>query len=211
MISADVQLERNERHLIAAAQTGEHAAFAKLVDAYQSTLYNAAYRILSDKEAAADATQEALLSAYRALKTFRGGSFKAWMLRIVTNTCYDQLRRKQRRPTSSLEALLVGPGIHRAFTDKAEDPESYVLRQDLGQTLQRGLGTLSLDQRIAIVLSDIHGLSYPEIAEIADVPVGTIKSRISRGRARLRDYLLKEEGLRGPRRYRHSEQIAAIS
>lgn len=183
----------DERALVAAAQNGEPAAFEELVDAYQSILFNAAYRILSDEDAAADAAQEALLSAYRALKTFRGGSFKAWILRIVTNSCYDQLRRKRRRPTSSLEALLTGPNIHRAFTDKAEDPESYVLRQDLGQVLQRGLCMLSVDQRTAVVMSDIYGLSYPEIAEIANVPVGTIKSRISRGRARLRDYLLRQE------------------
>ncbi len=189
----ELRCERDEGQLIAAAQKGDQVAFEELVNVYQSILFNAAYRILSDTEAAADATQEALLSVYRALKTFRGGSFKAWMLRIVTNACYDQLRRKQRRPTCSLEALLVGPGIHRAFIEKTEDPESYVLRQDLGQTLQRGLSMLSLDQRTAVVLSDIHGLSYPEIAEIAGVPVGTIKSRISRGRARLRDYLLEQE------------------
>ncbi|MFQ5593389.1 MAG: sigma-70 family RNA polymerase sigma factor, partial [Anaerolineae bacterium] len=199
--------ERNEQQLVTAAQNGEQAAFEDLVNAYQSMLFNAAYRILSDEEAAADAAQEALMSAYRAIATFRGGSFKAWMLRIVTNASYDQLRRKQRRPTSSLEALMVGPGTHGAFTAKTENPESYVLRQDLGRTLQRGLDMLSLDQRTAVVLSDIHGLSYPEIAEIADVPIGTVKSRISRGRARLRDYLLKQEGLT-PRHYLHAERLA---
>lgn len=202
--------ERNEQQLVTAAQNGEQAAFEDLVNAYQSMLFNAAYRILSDEEAAADAAQEALLSAYRALATFRGGSFKAWMLRIVTNASYDQLRRKQRRPTSSLEALLVGPGTHGAFTDKTENPESYVLRQDLGRTLQRGLDMLSLDQRTAVVLSDIHGLSYPEIAEIAEVPIGTVKSRISRGRARLRDYLLNQEGL-APRHYLHAERLAVVT
>ncbi len=206
----DVQCTGGERQLIIAAQAGDETAFKGLVEAYQASLYNTAFRILGDQEAAADAIQEALFSAYQALQTFRGGSFKAWMLRIVTNACYDQLRRKQRRPTSSLDALLVGPGIHHAFTDKTEDPETYVLRQDLGQTIQRGLCMLSLDQRIAVVLSDIHGLSYPEIAEIAGVPVGTIKSRISRGRARLRDYLLQQEGM-VPQHYPRSEQILAIT
>lgn len=206
----DTQIEWTEEELIDAAQNGSEAAFRELVDTYQSLLFNTAYRILSDQDAAADATQEALLSAYRALDSFRGGSFKAWMLRIVTNACYDQLRRKQRRPTSSLEALLVGPGVHHAFSDKSEDPEGYVLRQDLGETIQRGLRTLSLDQRTAIVLSDVHGLSYPEIAEIAGVPVGTIKSRISRGRARLRDYLLNQDGV-VPRRYRAGAQLTVTS
>ncbi|MFQ5342616.1 MAG: sigma-70 family RNA polymerase sigma factor [Anaerolineae bacterium] len=206
----EARCQRDEQQLVMAAQNGEPAAFEELVDAYQSMLFNAAYRILSDREAAADAAQEALLSAYRALATFRGGSFKAWLLRIVTNASYDQLRRKQRRPTSSLEALLVGPGTHRAFTDRTENPESYVLRQDLGRMLQCGLNTLSLDQRTAIVLSDIHGLSYPEIAEVANVPVGTVKSRISRGRARLRDYLLEQEGL-ALRRHLHLERVPVVA
>lgn len=203
----DTQRGRDEEQLIAKAQTGDQAAFQTLMEPYQSLLFNVAYRILGDHDGAADATQEALLSAYRALKSFRGGSFKAWMLRIVTNACYDQLRRKQRRPTSSLEALLVGPGLHHVFTDKSEDPESYVLRQDLGQIIQRGLKTLSLDQRTAIVLSDIHELSYPEIAEIAGVPVGTIKSRISRGRAQLRDYLLQQDDV-VPRHYQPAGMAA---
>lgn len=205
----DVRNQQDEKTLVTAAQSGDQTAFRKLVDAYQSMLFNTAYRILGDGEAAADVTQEALLSMYRALETFRGGSFKAWILRIVTNACYDYLRRKKRRPTSSLEALLVGPGIHHTFTDTTEDPESYVLRRDLGQVIQRGLKTLSVDQRVAIVLSDIHGLSYPEIAEIEGVPIGTIKSRISRGRARLRDYLLKQDGL-VPRRYQPSEQALVM-
>lgn len=195
----DAQHEWNEEHLIKAAQNGDQAAFNELAEAYQSQLFNTAYRILGDGEAAADATQDTLLSAYLALKSFRGGSFKAWMLRIVTNACYDQLRQKQRRRTTSLEALLVGPGVHGAFIDGLEDPETCVLRQDLGRTIQLGLGTLSLEQRTAVVLSDIQGLSYPEIAEVLDVPVGTVKSRISRGRARLRSFLLEQERMQNGR------------
>ena len=205
----DARCDWDERELVAAAQRGDEAAFRQIVETYQALLFSTAYHILGDQEAAADATQEALVSAYRALVTFRGGSFKAWMLRIVTNACYDQLRRKRRRPTSSLEALLVGPGIHRVFIDRSEDPESYVLRQDLSQIIQQGLNTLSLNQRTAVVLSDIHGLSYPEIAEIAGVPLGTVKSRISRGRARLRDYLLAQAGV-VPRRYVYPERAVAV-
>jgi RNA polymerase sigma-70 factor (ECF subfamily) len=189
-----------EEKLIEAAREGDARAFATLMAPYQGLLYNTAYRILGDGEAAADATQETLLSVYRALDRFRGGSFKAWLLRIVTNACYDHLRRKQRRPTSSLEVLLVGTRVHRAFIESMEDPEDYVIRRDLGRIIQRGLRLLNDDQRVAIVLSDIHGLSYPEIAEITGVPVGTVKSRISRGRARLRDYLLKQDAI-VPRRY----------
>ncbi len=192
--------KHEEEKLIEAAREGDAQAFATLMASYQSLLYNTAYRILGDSEAAADATQEALFSAYRALDRFRGGSFRAWLLRIVTNACYDHLRRKQRRPTSSLEVLLVGTRVHRAFLESMEDPEDYVIRRDLGRIIQRGLRLLNDDQRVAIVLSDIHGLSYPEIAEITGVPVGTVKSRISRGRARLRDYLMGQDAV-VPRRY----------
>ena len=181
--------EREEQRLVEAARCGDAQAFERLMAPYESLLYNVAYRILGDGEAAADAIQETLLSVYQALDAFRGGSFKAWLLRIVTNACYDQLRRRRRRPTSSLEALLVGARVHRAFMERVEDPEEYVIRRDLGRMIQRGLRLLNHDQRVAVVLSDIHGLSYPEIAEITGVPVGTVKSRISRGRARLRDYL----------------------
>lgn len=192
----------DEQALIAAAQQGDVGAFNRLVLAYQNMVYNLAYRILSDGDAAADATQDAFLSAYRAIGRFRGGSFKAWLLRIVTNACYDQLRVKQRRPTASLEALLVtDPAPGPSFADEAEGPEEYALRQELSQIIQAGIGTLPADQRIALVLSDIQGFSYQEIAEITDVSLGTVKSRLSRARAKLRDFLLASGELL-PARYR---------
>jgi len=190
-----------EQDLIERAQDGDLRAFNELVRRYQGLVYNVAYRILGDTDAAADATQDAFLSAYRALDSFRGGSFKAWVLRIVTNSCYDQLRRKKRQPSSSLEALLVGPGAHDAFVDQAENPEAYAMRKDLGRIIQEGLRTLPPEQRITLILSDIQGLHYKEIAEITGVELGTVKSRLSRGRARMREYLQAHEELL-PRQYR---------
>jgi RNA polymerase sigma-70 factor (ECF subfamily) len=200
----------DERALIAAAQRGKVPAFNQLVLTYQSMVYNLAYRILGDADAAADASQDTFLSAFRAIKKFRGGSFKAWLLRIATNTCYDRLRYKQRRPTSSLEALLVEPDHPSSFTDPTEGPEDYTLRQELGQVIQAGLNTLPSDQRIALVLSDVQGLSYQEIAEATRSSLGTVKSRLSRGRARLRDYLL-EQGELLPARYRLRSRESAAS
>ena len=191
----------DEKALITAAQQGEIRAFNQLVLTYQSMVYNLAYRILGDAEAAADASQDTFLSAFRAIKKFRGGSFKAWLLRIATNMCYDQLRYKQRRPTSPLEALLVETDHPSSFTDPTEGPEHYALRQELGRAIQAGLNTLPPDQRVALVLSDVQGFSYREIAEITRSSLGTIKSRLSRGRAKLRDYLL-EQGELLPARYR---------
>lgn len=180
----------DEQRLIAQAQRGDLHAFNQLVLVYQSMLYNVAYRILGDGDAAADATQDAFVSAYKAIARFRGGSFKAWLLRIVTNACYDQLRVKQRRPADSLDDMLVEPEHDATLRDDSESPEDFVLRQELGAAIQRGLGTLPPDQRITLVLSDIEGLSYDEIAEVTRVSLGTVKSRLSRARSKLRDYLL---------------------
>lgn len=180
----------DEQRLIAQAQRGDLHAFNQLVLAYQSMLYNIAYRILGDGDAAADATQDAFVSAYKAIARFRGGSFKAWLLRIVTNACYDQLRVKQRRPADSLDDMLVEPEHDATLRDDSESPEDFVLRQELGAAIQRGLSTLPPDQRITLVLSDIEGLSYDEIAEVTRVSLGTVKSRLSRARSKLRDYLL---------------------
>jgi RNA polymerase sigma factor (sigma-70 family) len=191
----------DEKALIAAAQQGEVPAFNQLVLTYQSMVYNLAYRILGDADAAADASQDTFLSAFRAIKKFRGGSFKAWLLRIATNACYDQLRYKQRRPTSPLEALFAETDHPPSFTDPTEGPEDYTLRQELGRAIQVGLNTLPPDQRIALVLSDVQGLSYQEIAEVTRSSLGTVRSRLSRGRAKLRDYLL-DQGELLPARYR---------
>jgi RNA polymerase sigma-70 factor (ECF subfamily) len=191
----------DEQVLVAAARRGETQAFNQLILKYQTLAYNVAYRTLHDPEAAADATQQAFISAFRALPGFRGGSFKAWLLRIVTNACYDQMRKEKRRPTSSLDDLLVETDHSVMLRDDAESPEDYALRQDLGRVIQNGLDELPTEQRVAVILSDIQGLSYEQIALATDVSLGTVKSRLSRARARLRDYLRREQELL-PERYR---------
>ncbi|MGA9348705.1 MAG: sigma-70 family RNA polymerase sigma factor [Anaerolineae bacterium] len=192
----------DEKVLIDAARQGDVGSFNQLVLSYQSMAYNVAYRILGDRDAAADAAQDAFLSAFKAIGKFRGGSFKAWLLRIVTNACYDQLRLKQRRPVASLDALLVvEPAPIRFLTDPGESPEEYALRQELSRVIQVGIGTLPPDQRVALILSDVQGLSYQEIAEATGVSLGTVKSRLSRARGKLRDCLLEQRELL-PSRYR---------
>ncbi len=192
-----IQQSADEKKWIAQARRGDLDAFNELVRAYQSLLYNTAYRILGNPDRAADATQEAFISAYRAIKKYRGGSFKGWLMRIVTNACYDQLRVKQRKPATSLDEMAENiDGEHLVYlTDDAESPEEYTLRQELSRGIQHGINTLPAEQRIALVLRDVQGFSYDEIAEIAEVSLGTVKSRISRGRAKLRDYLLEQTEL----------------
>jgi RNA polymerase sigma-70 factor (ECF subfamily) len=193
----------DEQALVSAARRGDVQAFNTLILNHQTLVYNVAFRVLHDEDGASDATQEAFISAFRALHSFRGGSFKAWILRIVVNACYDQLRKTKRRPASSLDEMLVDPDHSDILDDHSETPEEYVMRRDLSDAIQAGLDSLPPDQRAVIVLSDVQELSYEEISRATGVSLGTVKSRLSRGRARLRDYLLRTRELE-PMRHRLS-------
>jgi len=195
-----------ERRLIESAQRGEAESFNALVRMYEGRIYNLCYRMLGDAESAADASQDAFLSAFRNLRSFRGGSFRSWVLRIATNTCYDVLRARKRRPTTSLDIETDGEddGSPLQIADGGESPDDFALRRELAAAIQQGLATLPEEQRIILILSDIQGLAYEEIAEITSTNLGTVKSRLSRGRARLRDVLKAGELL--PARYRHESE-----
>lgn len=180
----------DEAALIQDAQQGSVNAYNTLVLHYQNQAYNVAYRIMGDVDSAADATQEAFISAFKAIQRFRGGSFRAWLLRIVTNACYDELRRRKRRPQAALEALHVeDPSPDATLVSHPENPESYTQRMELQSAIKGCIEALPDDQRLVAVLCDVEGLSYDEIAEVAGVALGTVKSRLSRSRARLRDCL----------------------
>ena len=182
----------DEQALIQDAKKGDLDAFNRLVLEYQDMLYNTAYRILSDPALAADATQEAFISAFRKLKSYRGGSFKAWLLRIVTNTCYDELRRKKRRPTTPLEPLTENDEemeSPRWLADPVASPEKQIETLELEQAIQNCIDALPLDFRAVVILTDIQGLDYKEAAKALKKPLGTIKSRLARARIRLRECL----------------------
>lgn len=195
----------DDEALVQATQQGDLAAFNVLVGRYQSLVYNVSYRLLRDRAAAEDAAQDAFLSSYRAIHTFRGGSFKTWLLRIATNACYDQLRVRKRRPQTSLDAMNDDPE-EPGFDppDSGETPEEQTLRSELAHGLRQSLGDLPDDQRLVVILSDIQGLSYEEIAQVTGTNIGTIKSRLSRARSKLRDILSKRPGIREllPSRFR---------
>lgn len=196
----------HERELLAASQRGDGDAFNQLVRQYETRVFSVALRMLGDQDAAADVAQETFLSAYRNIKRFRGGSFTAWILRIATNACYDQLRARKRRPTSSIDALTEDedtPPLQ--LHDAAAGPEERAMTGELAAEIQRGLLTLPDEQRAMVILSDIQGLSYEEISEITGANIGTVKSRLSRGRAKLRDFLRAGELL--PARYRQESDI----
>ncbi len=192
--------EYDEAALLAAAQRGHLPAFNQIILHYQGMAYNIAYRIVGDADSAADATQDAFVKAFQRIDQYRGGSFKAWLLRIVTNTCYDALRARKRRPTSSLEPEEEDddPDYDVRLVDHAERPESYVIRQELAGVIQTAIQQLPADQRATLVLADIEGLDYQEIADAMGTALGTVKSRLSRARAKLRDLLLAQEELLPP-------------
>jgi RNA polymerase sigma-70 factor (ECF subfamily) len=183
----------DEAAVIARAAGGDRTAFAQLMEHYQAACYGLAYRLLSDADQAADATQDAFVHAYRAIATFRGGIFRSWMLRITANASYDILRRQQRRPTTTLpdpeEGAAELPDAH------AVNPVAEATKSELYRHLEVALRLLPEDQRIAVVLCDVYGMDYNEVAEMTKSALGTVKSRIHRGRVRLRQLMAEHREL----------------
>ena len=198
-------------HALRAAQAGDVTAFNVLVRLYQRQMFNVCYRTLGKPDDAADATQDALLSAFRGLKSFAGppAGLRAWLLRIAVNTCYDQLRRRQRRPADSLEALGGDDPDHdgspaERVADPAPGPEQHSLSAETARHIQEAIDRLAPDQRLTVVLCDVQGLSYEEAATAMSVELGTVKSRLSRARAQLRDLLAQKGELpAGSQRLQH--------
>ncbi|MBC8504303.1 MAG: sigma-70 family RNA polymerase sigma factor [Anaerolineales bacterium] len=178
--------------LIQQSLQGDLDAFNRLVLAYQDMLYNQAYRVIGEPGAAEDATQEAFISAFRKLHTYRGGSFKSWLLRIVTNACYDELRRRKRKPIAPLEPQNEdGEEIESPtwMVDPGDSPEERLQQRELAGAIQRCLDQLSTDFRMVVVLIDVQGLDYAEVSKVLETPLGTIKSRLARARHRMQDCL----------------------
>jgi RNA polymerase sigma-70 factor (ECF subfamily) len=195
-----------EQRLIEAGQRGDVEAFNQLVRLYEGRVYTLCLRMLGDPDAAADVAQDTFISAYKNLNRFRGGVFRSWILRIATNACYDALRARKRRPAVSLNAAFGdddenGGGFD--IPDPAESPDDAAQRRELGAAITAAIAQLPEDQRVVVILSDIQGLAYEEIAEVTNANLGTIKSRLSRGRARLRDILRAGELL--PSKFRHDD------
>lgn len=186
----DQDPNEEDQRLVLLAQQGDLNAFNEIVERHQRAVYSICLRMLRDPQLAEDATQDAFVRAWSAIDSFRGGIVRPWLLRIATNRTYDMLRSKARRPASSLDAQpFESEPEWTTQVNVAENPEQYSTRGEMSDFLEFALQQLPDDQRLAIVLSDVQGYGYDEIAQIMDIAVGTVKSRISRGRSRLRDYL----------------------
>ena len=182
----------NEDLLIQSAQSGDLDAFNALILRYQNLLFSIALRILGDEDTAADALQEALISAFRKLNTFRGGSLRSWLARIVVNSCYDELRRKRRQSTVSFEQLDAdGEEIEPDYwlIDPSADLEAQYQAIELEAAIQKCLSSLPTDYRAIFVLVDVECMTYEEAAAVVRVPIGTVKSRLARARMQMRKAL----------------------
>lgn len=187
--------QQREQKLICQAQQNDLDAFTELVDVYQNAVYRQAYWLLGEPEAAEDAAQEAFYRAYRKIYTFEGPSFRAWIMRITTNYCLDQLRRRRSHPSISLatccEKTNVVDESSYWLIDQHPSPEQWVERSELRDCVRQCLLRLSPKYRVPIILVDIQEMNYQEAAQIMGIRLGSFKSRLSRGRAQLLEAALR--------------------
>lgn len=180
-------MEYNEQKLIERASGGDPAAFNTLMAAHEKRMYAVALRMFANREDAQDCLQEAMLRIYRSIGNFKGqSSFATWVYRITMNSCLDELRRKKNKQSTSLDGLLDQGW---APADEGAAPEKHAMRSELRRELKRAIHELPEDMRSAVILRDVQGFSYEEIAQVLNVNVGTVKSRISRAREKLRGKL----------------------
>ena len=184
--------------LVDAARRGDLDAFNLIVDRYQNAVYTLCNRMLGDFAAAEDATQETFLSAYRALGRFEGGSVRSWLFRIAANESKDELRRRRRKDQAlSLDSARDPDEAPLDVPDPRPGADTVVLQHELSASLERLLRELVPEQRQVVLLVDVYGFAYEEAAEITSSSIGTVKSRLHRGRERLRKLILADPELSG--------------
>jgi RNA polymerase sigma-70 factor (ECF subfamily) len=181
-----------EKLLVKKSQSGDVESFELLISSYDKRAYNIAYRVMGNEEDAKDMAQEALLRVFRSIKDFKGQSaFATWLYRIVTNVCLDELRRRKNEKYVSIDSTIQTDSseMHMELCSDKETPESAYERVEQRELIENAIRELNEDYRSAIVLRDIQGFSYEEISNMLDCSLGTVKSRINRGRTMLRDKL----------------------
>lgn len=179
--------------IINEARAGDDIAFSRLVNHYLSAAHRLAQNILRTEEAAADAVQDSWIKVHRALPRFKDGNFRSWLLRIVTNTCYDYLRSQKRRSSVSLDQLTEEAGYDLPILSSSdqENPERVVAHNENMEFLLREINALPDWHRDVVLLIDVQGYDYAEAAGMLELPLGTVKSRLSRARSTLRDRLVE--------------------
>ena len=186
-------MDAEDSELVVRSKDGDLQAFNFIVQRYQSQVLNLSARIIGDRGRAEDVTQETFISAYQAIGRFRGGSLRAWLMRIAANASRDSLRGSQRRPEQSLDESLESQSFQPVSAEPS--PEEHAERSELNAELQKAILALSDDQRAVLVLIDVQGFSYEETTEFVGVSIGTVKSRLNRARRRVRDILMERREL----------------
>jgi RNA polymerase sigma-70 factor (ECF subfamily) len=180
--------QSEENQWLASARRGDLEAFNQIILQYQDLLFNIAARMLGDDDLAADAVQDALISAWRSLHTFSGGSLKAWLSRTVINKCYDEFRRSSRHPNLPLMPVVDGEELEERewLRDPGLPLDTQLETFELNDAIQQCLFNLPPAHRSVLVMVDLEGMNYDEAANSLGIPIGTVKSRLARARANLR-------------------------
>ncbi len=178
----------SEELIIKRAQKGDEAALEELIYGYEKRVYNTAYRFMGNEADAFDMAQESLIKIYKRLSSFkRQSSFASWVYRITVNTCLDGLRKRKKAPVSIESSIENGA----SYEDKSiVTPEEYTLSIEKRENIQSAINTLSDEHKSVIILRDVNGFSYEEISGLLDISIGTVKSRINRGREKLKALLV---------------------
>lgn len=193
-----VIMSHNEQLLLERAKAGDVAAFEKLIEVYQKKIFNLAYRMTGNFDDAGDMAQEALVRIFKSIANFKEqSSFSTWVYRITTNVCLDELRKKKNKKVYSLdEEIHAEDGeIQRQIMSNDPLPDEIAEKEELKRIVNSAINSLPEEQKIVITLRDLQGLSYDEISEVLDCPVGTVKSRINRARQALKNVLMNKREL----------------
>lgn len=184
----------DEKHILTRARRGDVAAFEELVRLYEKRVYAVALRSSGNPEDAADIVQEVFLRAWRSIESFRGDSgFSTWLFRITMNLCVDHARHRHAQPQT--QPIVTDDETERPLPDPAPTPEEHLDNRELGRELAAALAEVSEEHRRIVLLRDVSGMSYTEIAEVLEISEGTVKSRLSRARIALRKVLLRRGNL----------------
>jgi len=188
-------VNKGETYLVQKCKQGDVEAFEVILKIYEKKIYNFAYRMLGDKEDAMDTTQEVFIKVYKSINTFKGNSsFSTWLFKIAKNVCIDYLRKNGKARICSLDKTIKidGEEIKKETPDTSNLPEEIIKRKELQRVVHKAIARLPEKYKAAIILRDLQNFSYKEIAEILNCSIGTVKSRIGRGRKELKNILSNE-------------------